>query len=467
LNASVDKYLDDVCREIRYRKAHAAIRQEIAGHIADLQEDYLAEGKTREEASRLAIAAMGDPQEIGQKLHLSHRPKTEWSILFLLLCLVSTGIFALARYQSISGNNIIGNLALKQAFAILVGGCLAALFYFSDYRKLVKRAFLLYLSATFLLLIAFAFASRGKWFAFQAFSVDVTAIAFFLYLIAFPGLVLKWGLQNPAISLGTGNLWASIRTPFENKYVRFLLLYFLAVFASCLLAFSSLINGLLMGLSCLIILIAALRNPAYDKERPLCFRFLYGGTAGILLFSTFFLLANGYWWQRLTAFFDPFTDPAGAGYVGVQIHHILAQAKAFGSIAEDALFLTTDNGVVHYLLPNAGTDLIFTYIIAVFGWLFAIGLAVAIGLLLWRMTRACRRLYEDYAKLLAAGVCTFFALQFVLSLLMNVGLWPVTGLAFPFLSYGGSMMVTDLAFLGLFLGVYRQKDLIAVIPAIS
>ncbi len=469
MNASVEQYLDAVCTEIRYRKAHAVIRQEITGHIADLQDGFMAEGMSEEEAVRAAIKAMGDPKEVGHKLHLAHKPKTEWSILILLLLLVGVGFFTLIHYQGLTGSAVYGNRILKQGIALLLGGGLAALLYFIDYHKLEKAALPLYLFATLLLFLGQTFGlslnQRGRWFSFSFFSVDITAVAFCLYLIAFAGVVLHgYGEKRTAspTAVRTGLVFHIV----PGSHASFVLLCSLALFASLLLSASSLINGMFMGFSCLSMLAVAFKNPSYGANGRLHQKLLCGSVAGVFLLAVFFMMSGApFLWQRLMAFLNPFADPAGTGYMGVQIHHILSQAQALGSVPQDTLFFTAQDGIAHLVLPDANTGLVYTYIIAVFGWLFAVALAAVIGLLLWRMVRACYCLHDGYAQLLTTGIMTFFALQFLLSLLMNVGLFPITGISLPFISYGGSMMVTDCALLGLFLGIYRRKDLIAVTAA--
>lgn len=73
------------------------------------------------------------------------------------------------------------------------------------------------------------------------------------------------------------------------------------------------------------------------------------------------------------------------------------------------------------------------------GFLGAAGLVVLYGLLLARIWRAATRA-DDFGRLVCVGVASWFGVQVVENIGMNLGLLPVTGLPLPFLSYGGSSM---------------------------
>ena len=77
----MEKYLQTVLEQIRCKKAHELIRQEMEVHLEEQICDYMAEGMTREEATEAAVKDMGDPVETGVELDRIHRPKIEWQIV--------------------------------------------------------------------------------------------------------------------------------------------------------------------------------------------------------------------------------------------------------------------------------------------------------------------------------------------------------------------------------------------------
>ena len=88
-------------------------------------------------------------------------------------------------------------------------------------------------------------------------------------------------------------------------------------------------------------------------------------------------------------------------------------------------------------------------------------MVITIALLaIFRMFLASQRIKDGYGKYLVSSIVTVFALQIISNVLMNLGLFPILGISLPFISYGGSNFVANMALVGLMLGVYRRKDLI-------
>ncbi|MCI8539037.1 MAG: hypothetical protein HFF18_10330 [Oscillospiraceae bacterium] len=87
-----DAYCAQVCARVRFRPARAAIARELAGHIEDRKEAWNASGLSPEEAEAKAIAAMGDPAELGKALDRAH--PCVWSYLFWVLKPVTIAVCA-------------------------------------------------------------------------------------------------------------------------------------------------------------------------------------------------------------------------------------------------------------------------------------------------------------------------------------------------------------------------------------
>ena len=74
LYKEAEAYLNQVCGQVRWKKAHGCIRQELTAHIEDQAAQYRKEGLEEAEAWAKAVAAMGDPVETGALLDASYRP---------------------------------------------------------------------------------------------------------------------------------------------------------------------------------------------------------------------------------------------------------------------------------------------------------------------------------------------------------------------------------------------------------
>ena len=97
MNQAVAEFLKHVLEQIKYKKIHPYIRQELEDHIESLKEAYEKEGLTEEAAYEKAITQMGDATIVGKELHEKHKPRCEWSLLILFSLLIGIGLFALAR----------------------------------------------------------------------------------------------------------------------------------------------------------------------------------------------------------------------------------------------------------------------------------------------------------------------------------------------------------------------------------
>ena len=107
-------------------------------------------------------------------------------------------------------------------------------------------------------------------------------------------------------------------------------------------------------------------------------------------------------------------------------------------------------GMQKYLfLPEAHTDFIFSILAEELGFLGATVLLVLLGLFVWRGLRVAARTKEPFAALLAAGLALQVALYALVNLAVATGLAPTTGLPLPFVSYGGSALLANMAAVGL------------------
>lgn len=156
-----------------------------------------------------------------------------------------------------------------------------------------------------------------------------------------------------------------------------------------------------------------------------------GAAAVTAAFTTPVLSA--YQRDRLTAFLDPTADPLGIGYQTQQVRAAISGGGFLGSGLGAGE--VTQSGRI----PFQETDFVFSVAGEELGFLGAAGLVALYGLLLARIWRAATRA-DDFGRLVCVGVASWFGVQVVENVGMNLGLLPVTGLPLPFLSYGGSSM---------------------------
>jgi cell division protein FtsW len=109
-----------------------------------------------------------------------------------------------------------------------------------------------------------------------------------------------------------------------------------------------------------------------------------------------------------------------------------------------------------FYLPSAHNDFVFAVVAEEVGLLGALLLIVLFGLLLGYGFGVARRAPDRLGALYALGASFSLGFQALLNLGVVVGVFPVTGLTLPFLSYGGSSLMVSLALVGLILGVARE-----------
>jgi cell division protein FtsW len=164
------------------------------------------------------------------------------------------------------------------------------------------------------------------------------------------------------------------------------------------------------------------------------------------------IIAAPYRFRRFTAFINPWADPKGQGY------QIIQAMYAFGSGGLQGVGLGLSRQKFFYL-PAAHTDFIFAIVGEELGLIGALAIVASFAVFAYAGLRIASRSKDRFGRLLAGGVVVVVATQAVLNMLAVTGLMPITGIPMPFVSYGGSSMILNLACLGVIMSVYRFGNL--------
>jgi len=162
--------------------------------------------------------------------------------------------------------------------------------------------------------------------------------------------------------------------------------------------------------------------------------------------------------DRLTVFVldDEAVAELGADAVRVAYNAEQSQiAIGNGGLTGTGLFQGTQTS--SNLVPEQQTDFIFSVAGEELGFRGAAILLGLFALIVVRIWRVAVRASDEFDRLLAVGVMSMFVFQVFQSAGMTMGMMPVTGIPMPFVSYGGSSMVTSMIAIGLILGVYRRR----------
>ena len=186
---------------------------------------------------------------------------------------------------------------------------------------------------------------------------------------------------------------------------------------------------------------------------------LIGASAAVMGVMVFTVLpamhvhvVKQYQMDRLLVFLDPTRDPKGGGYNIVQSMIAVGSGSLQGR-GNQATQTTFD------FLPEHHTDFIFAVISERYGFLGALLLIVLYGLLVWRALRIATLAPDLFGSIIAGGIAAAIVFQVFVNIGMTIGIMPVTGIPLPFISYGGSAMITSLMLVGLLESIHLRARL--------
>jgi hypothetical protein len=184
--------------------------------------------------------------------------------------------------------------------------------------------------------------------------------------------------------------------------------------------------------------------------------YLTTGRKEIILFAGVFILLAGLLASltfgvvqaRLAAWLQPWADPIGNGYQTIQA----LMSMAAGGVVGQGLGLGSPGFV-----PAAHTDFIFSSIVEEWGLIGGVAVLASLAVLIQRGFKIARGRASTFPLVLAAGLSAGMALQVLLIIGGVLRLLPLTGITVPFVSYGGSSLVTSFASLALLLKVSEAR----------
>lgn len=350
------------------------------------------------------------------------------SILFLLtLSLTFFGLLMVYDASSIIAFNLFGDkfAYIKSQLVWSVLGLSALfIFYRIDYHKLYNLALPLLIIALILLLLVFVphigsnVKGANRWVNFGFFNLQ-------------PAEFVKLGLS---IYLAA---WFSHKE--KRRFFAFLLLMGSILFlvmlepdmgTASIILFESAIVYFLSGGSILQFFLAA----------PI-----------IGMIGFFYIMLEPYRASRWISFLNVDSSLSHTSYHVKQILIALGSGGIFG--------LGVGNSIQKYAyLPENVTDSIFPIIAEELGFIGSVILIIVFAALIWRGIFIAGRAKDQFGKLLAGGIIGFIGMQVLVNLGSMTVLFPLTGVPLPFISYGGSALVIDLASIGILLNVSKQAS---------
>ena len=352
--------------------------------------------------------------------------RIDWLLIFFIFPISLAGLFTMKSFVAGEGAD---NFFTKQAIWLLVSFWVFFGFSFIDFRFLKRTdiAVSLYVLFCVLLFVLFLLGrvSHGaqSWFNLGGFSfqpVDTMKLVLVVVLAKY------FSRRHVEIR--------DIKHIFISGFYAFLpfvLVLLQPDFGSALILF-------LIWLG--IVLVSGI------SKTHLLFVFLVGAVAFISLW--FFMLAP-YQKARIANFINPLADIHGSGYNSYQSTIAVGSGQIFGK----GLGFGTQSRLK--FLPENQTDFIFAAFAEEWGFAGSVLLLILFGLVIWRILYFTSLGATNFEILFGMGIAIYFMSHILINVGMNLGLLPVTGIPLPFMSYGGSHLVTEFAGLGILMSMRR------------
>jgi cell division protein FtsW len=183
------------------------------------------------------------------------------------------------------------------------------------------------------------------------------------------------------------------------------------------------------------------------------FPMLYIFFLSILSVPMFYLMIYqvSYRWDRILAYIDPWKDRYGVGY------HVIQSFTAFkiGGLLGVGLGLGTQKLAK---LPEPHTDFVFAVIAEETGLVGTVFIAIIFCFVFWRGMLIAMDAPDDFGRFLAIGLSLLITVQAFVNMGVVTGILPTTGVPLPFISYGGSSLLSNMIAAGIILNISRYRE---------
>lgn len=179
-------------------------------------------------------------------------------------------------------------------------------------------------------------------------------------------------------------------------------------------------------------------------------RYLFIGIILAIIGIVLLIVTASYRLDRITSYLNPWSDPLGSGFQSIQSLYAISPAGLFGH----GLFKSHQK---FYFLPEPQTDFIFAIIIEELGLIGGIIVITCFIIIIVIGYMGAIKCEDIFSKNILFGFTTLIFVQSFINMGVVTGLLPVTGVTLPFLSYGGSSLITTMAMMGINLNILKSK----------
>lgn len=344
----------------------------------------------------------------------------------LFATMVAISLFSILNMYGIDG---FGPLFTKQIIFVVIGLGVMVLFSFFNYRYLKNYSFpvlfLYFFSIALLTLTFYSRSVRGvnAWIVLGQFTFEPAELAKLMLIV----IMAKYFSQ---------------RHVHINQFRHVLIsgIYY-GIPVLIILAQPDLGSAIIFSL----IWISILATVGINKRHL----FLLIILAVIVSYGSWIFVLKPYQKDRLLTFVNPANDPRGSGYNLIQSKIAIGSGYWFGN------GLRKGSQTTFGFLPESHNDFVFAATAEQFGFI-GIGLVMAaILFIVYRILSIGRAAISNFGKIFSIGMAVLILSHALIGASVNIGLMPVTGIPFPFLSYGGSYLIAIMSGLGILQSIKR------------
>lgn len=360
--------------------------------------------------------------------------KIDYGLLLTVTAIIIAGLFVLdSASASKESNYVLKQLIWIVAGTVIVFGCLRL-----DYTVLQKYAKHLYIfSLLFLLAVSLFGSVRGgarSWFMIGGFGIQPAEYCKIFLIISYANF-----LSSRRENLQT---FRDLLPCFIFMAIPVLLLMMQPDLGSSLVYIFIMVGMLFVA----------------GANRKILLGLFGGGTAALIIYLLGVWKLG--WWcplkpyalNRFLVLFDSSIDPQGAGYNVWQSKIAIGNGGFWG----EGLHMGSQS--TGAFMPEQWTDFIFAVFAEELGFIGAGTLLILFAFLLFRGLRISMLSKDMFGALVAAGIVSMYLFHILENAGMTMGLMPVTGIPLPFVSYGGSSMLTNMLGIALLQNIYVHRQ---------
>ncbi len=432
----MEEYLKLVLEQVRCKKAHSQIREELQAHMEDQIAENLNSGMSRKEAEVSAVRDMGSPVETGIALDRIHRPQAAWGMIALMAVISMAG----SLVHLMISRQVLGNAeeitAGSSAFALYsaVGFFLMVLVYHMDYSVIARFSKIIMAS----LIIVGLYGLVG--------GSTMHGVIRYVWILGFrvslfPMMILCVPLYGAVIykyyGMGYGGVVKSILWMFVPVLVTFKL-------PSRLLAIIMLVS---MSAVLTVAVVKDWFQVAKKKVIVGLWSIVFVLPVASLTIAYFFGLLKDFQTERLRAFL---TNLGAPNYVTAKLRSILEDIHFVGNSGRE--WMTIES------LPGFNSDFVFSYMLYTYGVLVGGVICCLMAALVVKVFAISFRQKNQLGMSMGCGCGMILLLNILLNIGECLGLFPVTETFLPFFSAGGGNLIVCYVLMGMILSIYRYKN---------